>query len=131
MESDRVKELIKCSKCSVKEVMNFVDEHTDKDLIYVRADLKEYIGKYGRINQVWAFFSICVAIGVVVFPSIMPLLARMFTGANVDLGNILAGVTSIILIFYMIFFMRPFRIGSYYRALSMLDDCCKLKGRIF
>lgn len=71
-ESERVKELIKCSKWSVKDVMDYVDEHTDLDLIALRADLKEYIGKYGRINQVWAFFSICVAIGIVVLPSVLP-----------------------------------------------------------
>lgn len=126
-ESLWVEKIVGYTSCNDTEsLISFIDTHSDEQLIKVRADLKEYIGKYSSISNLWSVLSIYVAVVIVAFPSLYSKLSN----AYVDHASfwIALLIVPAIIAFFMI--TRPHRIGKYHRALSMLEDYCKMMGRL-
>jgi len=125
-ESGRVRHfLLFTGKSDVDAVINYIDKNSDCELINLRADLKECIGAYSGNSGYWSFLSVFIAIAVLILP-------RLLEGKEfyVDIACVVIAVFTIP--FYVVMFLsvRPHRIGQYYRALSLLEDCCQMRGRL-
>jgi len=126
-ESIWVSEIVGYASCNDTEsVIGFIDTHSDEQLIKVRADLKEYIGKYSSMSNLWSLLSMYVAIMVVAFPNLYAKLSNLY----VDYISFWVAIFIVPIIIGFLMFTRPHRIGKYHRALSMLEDYCKKMGRL-
>lgn len=126
-ETRWVSEIVEyASHNNIEALIDFIDNHSDEQLITVRGDLREYIGKYSSMGNLWAKLSIYIAIGIVVFPIIYARLSN-FAVDHMSFW-VLIFVVPMSIGFLML--SRPHRIGKYHRALSMLEDCCKKMERL-
>lgn len=126
-ESIWVSEIVGYVSCNdTDSVINFIDTHSDEQLIKVRADLKEYIGKYSSMSNLWSVLSIYVAVVIVAFPSLYSKLSDLI----VDHMSFWIALLTVPMIIGFFMLTRPHRIGKYHRALSMLEDYCKTMGRL-
>ena len=109
-ETRWVSEIVEyASHNNIEALIDFIDNHSDEQLITVRGDLREYIGKYSSMGNLWAKLSIYVAIGIVVFPIIYARLSN-FAVDHMSFW-VLIFVVPMSIGFLML--SRPHRIGKY------------------
>ena len=78
-ESRYVSEVVKyTSSNNTEALVVFINNHSDEQLIKVRADLKEYIGKSDSMSNLLAVLSIYVAVVAAVFSSLHSKLSDLY-----------------------------------------------------
>ncbi len=77
------------------------------------------------MSNLWSLLSIYVAVVIVAFPSLYSKISDTYLDHASFWLTLLA--VPMVISFFML--TKPHRIGKYHRALSMLEDYCKMIGR--
>lgn len=101
--------------------IDYIQNKSDAQLIQIRSDLKEYIGRYHVFSNIFSILSMLVAIGIVAFPRIFGSVS-----GEIDRLSLVAIVVELGIEGLNFLLLISHNIGKYHKVLSLLEDCCKI-----